>query len=97
MNFFSSALVAQWIERVVPVHKAVGPIPTESTLLLLFYPGYFRYFLKRFSVFFVRCEGECCLDHGAAEADIDADGSRRAGSEFAGNTLERVFCCRISE
>ena len=23
--------IAQWIERVVPVHKAVGPIPTGDT------------------------------------------------------------------
>lgn len=27
-----SALVAQWIERLVPVQKAAGPIPAERTL-----------------------------------------------------------------
>ena len=25
------ALVAQWIERLVPVQKAIGPIPVEGT------------------------------------------------------------------
>ena len=26
-----TAFVAQWIERLVPVQKAAGPIPAEST------------------------------------------------------------------
>lgn len=41
LSLFSIAsifvLVAQWIERVVPVHKAAGPIPAEDTFQELKY------------------------------------------------------------